>query len=217
MRFQRELKTPSTTFRYPSNILHLRNALLSHPKISKSAPSSQPQLFIIHFSSFIIFADNPAIPTITATPHYPSPCTAPISNSRHRRNHNYSLFIFHHSLSSPTTPPFPPSPPPHTILHLAPPQFQIRAIGATTIIHYSFFIIHYLRRQPATLHYPSPRTIKNQNPRRRRHHNSSFFIIHYSSFILHFPPSPAAPRSPSRSPPRRPASFFRPIHTRTCS
>ena len=113
--------------------------------------------------------------------------------------------------------PIPPSPPLCPTPRPAPPQFQIRAIGATTIIHYSFFIIHYLRRQPATLHYPSPRTIKNQNPRRRRHHNSSFFIIHYSSFILHFPPSPAAPRSPSRSPPRRPASFFRPIHTRTCS
>ena len=54
-------------------------------------------LFIFHHSSFIIFADNPAIPTITATPHYPSPRTAPISNSRHRRNHNYSLFIFHYS------------------------------------------------------------------------------------------------------------------------
>ena len=181
MRFQRELKTPSTTFRYPSNILHLRNALLSHPKISKSAPSSQPQLFIIHFSSFIIFADNPAIPTITATPHYPSPRTAPISNPRHRRNHNYSLFIFHHS---------------SFIIFAANP-----AIPTIT----------------ATLHYPSPRTIKNRNSRHRRHHNSSFFIIHYSSFILHFPPSPAAPRSPSRSPPRRPASFFRPIHTRTCS
>ena len=136
LRFQRELKTPSTTFRYPSNLLHLRNALLSHPQIQnpRHRRNHNYSLFIFHHSSFIIFADNPAIPTITAT-----------------------------------------------------------------------------------LHYPSPRTIKNQNPRRRRHHNSSFFIIHHSSFILHFPPSPAAPRSPSRSPPRRPASFFRPIHTRTCS
>ena len=133
LRFQRELKTPSTTFRYPSNLLHLRNALLFHPKISKSAPSAQPQLFIIHFSSFIIHylrrqprqPHHHRHPTLSITSH------RPISNSRHRRNHNYSLFIFHHS---------------SFIIFAANP-----AIPTIT----------------ATLHYPSPRTIKNQNPRRR--------------------------------------------------
>ena len=132
--FSAYLKTPSTTFRYPSNILHLRNALLSHPKISKSAPSAQPQLFIIHFSSFII--------------HY----------LRRQPRHSH-----HHR---------------HSSLSLAP-------------------------------HYQKSKFAPSAPPQ--------FFILHHSSFILHFPPSPAAPRSPSRSPPRRPASFFRPIHTRTCS
>ena len=64
-------------------------------------------------------------PTLSITSH------RPISNSRHRRNHNYSLFIFHHS---------------SFIIFAANP-----AIPTIT----------------ATLHYPSPRTIKNQNPRRR--------------------------------------------------
>ena len=131
--FSAYLKTPSTTFRYPSNLLHLRNALLFHPKISKSAPSAQPQLFIIHFSSFIIHylrrqprqPHHHRHPTLSITSH------RPISNSRHRRNHNYSLFIFHHS---------------SFIIFAANP-----AIPTIT----------------ATLHYPSPRTIKNQNPRRR--------------------------------------------------
>ena len=133
LRFQRELKTPSTTFRYPSNLLHLRNALLSHPKISKSAPSAQPQLFIIHFSSFII--------------HY----------LRRQPRHSH-----HHR---------------HSSLSLAP-------------------------------HYQKSKSAPSAPPQ--------FFILHFSFFIF-TPPSPAAPRSPSRSPPRRPASFFRPIHTRTCS
>ena len=119
------------------------------------------------------------------------------------------------------TPPTPPSPPPHTIHHLAPPQFQIRAIGATTIIHYSFFIIHYLRRQPRHSHHHRHSSLSlaphYQKSKFAPSAPPQFFILHYSSFILHFPPSPAAPRSPSRSPPRRPASFFRPIHTRTCS
>ena len=126
------------------------------------------------------------------------------------------------------TPPTPPSPPPHTIHHLAPPQFQIRAIGATTIIHYSFFIIHHSLSSPPTPPFPpSPPLFTIPRPALSKIEiraigattilHSSFFILHYSSFILHFPPSPAAPRSPSRFPPRRPASFFRPIHTRTCS
>ena len=160
LRFQRELKTPSTTFRYPSNLLHLRNALLSHPKISKFAPSAQPQLFIIHFSSFII--------------HYLR------RQPRHSHHHRHSSL----SLA------------PHYQKSKSAPQVKQGCFnsGRTKSLH--------------------GRSDTND---RRRNHNSSFFIIHYSSFILHFPPSPAAPRSPSRSPPRRPASFFRPIHTRTCS
>ena len=124
--------------------------------------------------------------------------------------------------------PIPPSPPLCPTPRPAPPQFQIRAIGATTIIHYSFFIIHHSLSSPPTPPFPpSPPLFTIPRPALSKIEiravgattilHSSLFIIHYSSFILHFPPSPAAPRCPSRSPPRRPASFFRPIHTRTCS
>ena len=81
-------------------------------------------------------------------PHRPNFKFAPSAQPQFFILH-YSFFIIH----SHSSPPTPPSPPPHTIHHLAPPQFQIRAIGATTIIHYSFFIIHYLRRQPRHSHH----------------------------------------------------------------
>ena len=45
---------------------------------SRHRRNHNSSLFIFHFSSFIIFAANPAIPTITAAPHSPSPRTTPI-------------------------------------------------------------------------------------------------------------------------------------------
>ena len=128
-----------------------------------------------------------------------------------------------HNLSLPLKPPASPQ-----CFTIPPQNFKIRAVGATTIIHYSFFIIHHSLSSPPTPPFPpSPPLFTIPRPALSKIEiravgattilHSSLFIIHYSSFILHFPPSPAAPRSPSRSPPRRPASFFRPIHTRTCS
>ena len=134
-------------------------------------------LFLIH--------RNPANPTIAATPHYPSPRTTPISNSRHRRNHNSSFFIFHFSFSLIAANP---------ALSLAPhyqkSKFAPSAQPQFFILHFSFFIIH-SHSSPPTPHYPSPRTIKNRNSCHRRNHNSSFFIFH-SSFIK-APPSPLSP------------------------
>ncbi len=87
---------------------------------------------------------------------------------------HFSFFIIHHSLSSPPTPPFPPSLLLRTRSRPALSKIEIRAIGATTILHSSLFIFHHsfslIAANPtiaATLHYPSPRTIKNRNSRRR--------------------------------------------------
>ena len=90
-----------------------------------------------HFALSFFIHRNPAIPTITATLHYPSPRTTPIQN-----------------------------PPPSAV---------------TTIIHYSFFIIHSHSSPPTppsppTPHYPSPRTTP---------------ILHFS--FIKAPPSPLSP------------------------
>ena len=79
--------------------------------------------------------------------------------------------------------PIPPSPPLCPTPRPAPPQFQIRAIGATTILHSSLFIFHHsfslIAANPtitATLHYSSPRTTP---------------ILHFS--FIKAPPSPLSP------------------------
>ncbi len=156
-----------------------------------------------HFALSFLIHRNPAIPTITATLHYPSPRTIKNRNSRHRRNHNSSFFIFHFSLSSPPTPPFPPSlpicPPPRPALS----KIEIRAIGATTILHFSFFIFHYLRRQPRHSHHHCqsalPLAPHYQKSKFAPSAQPQFFIFHSSFFILHssFFKAPPFPLSPS--------------------
>ena len=141
--------------------------------------------FIIHFSSFILThhrqPHHRRHSSLSLAPHRPNFKFAPQvkqgcfnsgrtkslhgrsdTNDR-RRNHNSSLFIFHHS------------------------SFIIFAANPTIT---------------ATLHYPSPRTIKNRNSRHRRNHNSSFFIIHFSSFIL------THRRQPRTTPRPAPPQFF---------
>lgn len=146
--FSAYLKTPSAAFRYFSNFLHLH---LHYP-----LPSTFIQLPCVKkaglrqgslASDMIIFTDTNTVQIA----------------------HTLSA-VKTEGLLPPTTP-FPPSPP--TALC---PEIQIRAAGATIILHSSLFIIH-----------------------------------HLSS-----PPSPAAPRFPSRFPPRRPAEHFRPTHIRIC-
>ena len=121
-RFQRVLETPSATFRYFQTSCF--TITLHYPFLSTAIPPFPPSpplftiprpphhpnskstangghhnysFFIFHHSSFIIFAANPAIPTITAAPHSLSPRTIKNRNSRHRRNHNSSFFIIHFS------------------------------------------------------------------------------------------------------------------------
>ena len=60
---------------------------------SRHRRNHNSSLFIFHFSSFIIFAANPAIPTITAAPHSPSPRTTPILH--------FSFFIYQSTTLSP--------------------------------------------------------------------------------------------------------------------
>ena len=94
--------------RYP-DFLHFHKhrqpalSLAPHYQKSKFAPSAQPQFFILHYSFFIFHS-----PSSPPTPHYPSPRTIKNRNSRHRRNHNSSFFIFHSSFIK--APPFPLSP-----------------------------------------------------------------------------------------------------------
>ena len=82
--------------------------------------------FILHFSSFILTHHRQprTIPRPRTTPIQNPPPTA-VTTIIH-----FSFFIIHHSLSSPPTPPFPPSLPLRARPRPAPPQFQIRAIGA---------------------------------------------------------------------------------------
>ena len=163
-----------------------------------------------HFALSFFIHRNPAIPTITATLHYPSP-PAPPQFKIHRQRRSPQLFIIHFSsfiLTHHRQPHHRRQP--RTIPRPALSKIEIRAIGATTILHSSLFIFHHsfslIAANPtitATLHYPSPRTIKNRNSRHRRNHNSSFFIIHFSSFILTHRRQPHHRRQPRTTP--RPA------------
>lgn len=127
--FSAYLKMPSAAFRYFSNFLHLH---LHYP-----LPSTFIQLPCVKkaglrqgslASDMIIFTDTNTVQIA----------------------HTLSA-VKNEGLLPPTTP-FPPSPP--TALC---PEIQIRAAGATIILHSSLFIIHHLSSppSPATPRFPS--------------------------------------------------------------
>ena len=131
MRFQRVLKTPPQPFTISNFLLHYHFALS----------------FLIH--------RNPAIPTITATLHYPSPRTIKNRNSRHRRNHNSSFFIFHFSFfiifaANPAIPTITanlPSPSPRTIKNRN-SRHRRNHNSSFFILHSSFFILRFSKHHP---------------------------------------------------------------------
>ena len=92
-----------------------------------------------------------------------------------------------HNLSLPLKPPASPQ-----CFTIPPQNFKIRAIGATTIIHYSFFIIHHSLSSPTTPPTPPsppPHTIHHLAPPNFKFAPSAqpqLFIIHFSSFIIHY-------------------------------
>ena len=107
---------------------------------------------------------------------------------------NYVITLYssplpkHRLLSFPPSLPLCPTPRP------APPQFQIRAIGATTILHSSFFIFHHsfslIAANPALSLCPALSKIEIRAI-------GATTILHSSFFIFHSPSSPPTPHYPS--------------------
>ena len=86
------------------------------------------------------------------------------------------------------TAPTPPSPPLFAIPRPALSKIEIRAIGATTILHSSLFIFHH----SFSLIAANPTIAANPAlPLAPHHPNSSFFIFHFS--FIKAPPSPLSP------------------------
>ena len=102
--------------------------------------------------------------------HYPIPVGAAACHAR------YPDFLHFHKHRQPRTIPRP-----------ALSKIEIRAIGATTILHYSFFIFHHSLSSPPTPPFPPSLPLRT----RPRPALPQFFIFHFS--FIKAPPSPLSP------------------------
>ena len=135
--------------------------------------------FLLHYHFALSFFNPPQSrqphhrrhPALSITSHYPNFKFAPSAQPQFFILH-FSFFILPHRRQ------------PRTIPRPALSKIEIRAIGATTILHSSLFIFHFsfslITANPALSlapHYQKSKFVPSAQPQ--------FFIFHFSFFILH--------------------------------